>query len=164
MGKGNPPIIDETEGFQRLGHSNWTICSPLSPFCSENFPTFPLLYWEANSYYPKEGRLKMGKGNPPTIDETEGFQCLGNSNWTICSPLCQFCSGIFPTCDFHAPDTLGGKGTQGRFLIPVKIPAEYVSLMPKLPENAKIKIIYGGTHFSIGFTLGNSLLSWIPLP
>ena len=60
--------------------------------------------------------------------------------------------------------TLGGKGTQGQFLIPVKIPAEYVSLMPKLPENAKIKIIYGGTYFSIGFTLGNSLLSWIPLP
>ena len=62
---------------------------------------------------------------------------------------------------------LGGKGTQGRFWIPVKIPAEwaeYVSLMPKLPENAKIKIIYGGTYFSIGFTLGNFLLSWIPLP
>ena len=40
-------------GFQCLGHSNWTICSPLSPFCSEIFPTFSLSYWGANSYYPR---------------------------------------------------------------------------------------------------------------
>ena len=38
-----------------------------------------------------------------------------------------------------------GKGTQDGFWIPNKIPAEYVSLMPTLPENAKMKIIYGGT-------------------
>ena len=37
------------------------------------------------------------------------------------------------------------KGTQDEFWIPIKIPAEYVSLMPTLPENVKIKIIYGGT-------------------
>ena len=61
MGKGNPPTIDETEGFQCLGHSSWTICSPLSLFCSENFPTFSLLYWEANSYYPREERAENGK-------------------------------------------------------------------------------------------------------
>ena len=53
--------MNETEGFQCLGHSNWTICSPLSQFCSENFPTFSLSYWEANSYYPK-GPI-MGRGN-----------------------------------------------------------------------------------------------------
>ena len=41
--------------------------------------------------------------------------------------------------------TLCGNGKQDTFWIPVKIPAEYVSLMPELPENAKIKIIYGGT-------------------
>ena len=35
------------------------------------------------------------------MDETEGFQCLGQSNWTICSPLSQFCSEIFPISDFH---------------------------------------------------------------
>ena len=34
------PKLDETEGFQCLGHSNWTICSLLSPFCSENFKLF----------------------------------------------------------------------------------------------------------------------------
>ena len=54
------PEMDETEGFQCLGHSNWTTCSPLSPFCSEIFPTFSLSYWGANSYYPRG--LIMGKG------------------------------------------------------------------------------------------------------
>ena len=53
------PKMDETEGFQCLGHSNWTICSPLSPFCSERFASFGLSYWEANSYYPK--RANNGK-------------------------------------------------------------------------------------------------------
>ena len=35
------------------------------------------------------------------MDDTEGFQCLVHSNWTICNPLSQFCSDIFPTLDFH---------------------------------------------------------------
>ena len=47
----------------RLRHSNWTICSPISHFCSRNFPTFLLSYWEANSYYSRG--LIMGKGNSP---------------------------------------------------------------------------------------------------
>ena len=55
--------MDETEGFQCLGHSNWTTCSPLSPFCSEIFPTFSLSYWGAHSYYPRG--LIMRKGNSP---------------------------------------------------------------------------------------------------
>ena len=29
--------LNETEGFQCLGHSNWTMCSPLSPFCPRKF-------------------------------------------------------------------------------------------------------------------------------
>ena len=52
---------DETEAFGCLGHSSWTICILLSHFCSGNFPTFSLSYWEANSYYPR-GPI-MGKGN-----------------------------------------------------------------------------------------------------
>ena len=59
------PKLDETEGFQCLGHSNWTICSPLSPFCPKRFSTFSLSYWEANSYYPR-GPI-MGKGNSPNF-------------------------------------------------------------------------------------------------
>ena len=37
------------------------------------------------------------------------------------------------------------KGTQDGFWIPIQIPAEYGSLMPILPENAKKKKIYRGT-------------------
>ena len=79
--------MDETGGFQCLGHSNGTICSLLSPICSENFTTFPLSYWGAHSYYPR-GPI-MGNGNLPTseLDETGGFQCLGHSKWTMCGPL-----------------------------------------------------------------------------
>ena len=42
MGKGIHPTskLNETRGFQCLGHSNWTICSPLSPFCSKKVSTF----------------------------------------------------------------------------------------------------------------------------
>jgi len=43
----------ETEGTECLGHSNWTICSALSPFCPKRFPIFSPSYWEANSYYPR---------------------------------------------------------------------------------------------------------------
>ena len=59
------PNMDETEGFQCLGHSKWTNCSPLSQFCSEIFPTFSLSYWEANSYYPRG--LIMGEENSPNV-------------------------------------------------------------------------------------------------
>ena len=61
--KGNfsTPKLDETEGFQCLGHSNWTICSPLSHFCFQIFPTFTLSYWETNSYYPRMPRLGKGQ-------------------------------------------------------------------------------------------------------
>ena len=45
--------LDETDGFQCHGHSIWTICIPLSHFCSKTFPTFSCSYWEANSYYPR---------------------------------------------------------------------------------------------------------------
>ena len=55
------PQLNKTEGFQCLGHSNWTICTLLSQFYFPNFTTFSLSYWEANSYYPRG--LIMRKGN-----------------------------------------------------------------------------------------------------
>ena len=55
--------MDETKGFQCLGHSNWTICSPLSPFCSEIFPTFSLSYWGAHSYYPRGPIMRKGNSS-----------------------------------------------------------------------------------------------------
>ena len=54
------PLLELAPGIQCLGHSNWTNCSPLSPFCPELFPTFPPSYWGAHSYYPRG--LIMGKG------------------------------------------------------------------------------------------------------
>ena len=43
----------------------------------------------------------MGKKNSQEMDERQGSQCLGHSNWTIWSLLSQFCSPIFPICDFY---------------------------------------------------------------
>ena len=39
--------------------------------------------------------------------------------------------------------------TQVRFWIPLKISAEYDYMMPRLPENAKIKIPQVGTYFTL---------------
>ena len=41
------------------------------------------------------------------------------------------------------------KGTQVGFWLPIKIPEEYVSLMQRLPENAKNKIFHRGTYFTL---------------
>ena len=78
--KGSLPIpkLDETEGFQCLRHSNWTICIPLNPFCSENFATFSLSYWEANSYYPRGPIIRKGKIiQPPKWMRQRGFSAWG---------------------------------------------------------------------------------------
>ena len=37
--------LDDVEGFQCQGHSNWTICSLISHFCPDIFATFLLSYW-----------------------------------------------------------------------------------------------------------------------
>ena len=87
--------MDETEGFQCLGHSNWTICSPLSHFCSDNFQILSSLYWEAISYYPRGPKMGKRSFPMPEMDETVGFEYLGPSNWTTCNPLSHFCSENF---------------------------------------------------------------------
>ena len=81
--------------FLCLGHSNRAICSPLSPFCSENFLFASLLYWEANSYYPRGLVVRKEILQTSEMDETEALECLGHSNWAICSPLSPFCYGNF---------------------------------------------------------------------
>ena len=65
-------ILNETESLQSLGHLNWTICIPLNPFCSNDFPSISLSYWEANSY-PR--RSIMGKGNSSNFktERDKGF-------------------------------------------------------------------------------------------
>ena len=39
----------------------------------------------------------MGILTTTEMDEMEDFQCLGHSNWTICSPLSQICNEIVST-------------------------------------------------------------------
>ena len=71
---------DEAEGFECLGYSNWTICSLLSHFCPDEFPTFSLLYWGAHSLLPPEGQYWEKRIlTPPKKDETEGFGYLGHT-------------------------------------------------------------------------------------
>ena len=96
MKKGNHPKVDESPGFLYLRHSNWTICSLLSFFCSKKFPSSWSLYWELPFLItPEKG--KWEKGNLPKLDYTQGFLYLRHLNWTICSKLSLFCSKIFPS-------------------------------------------------------------------
>ena len=67
------PKMEETEGFQCLGHSNWTICIPLNPCCSENFPYVSLSYWEDNSYYPRGPIIENKNYSNPKNGGDRGF-------------------------------------------------------------------------------------------
>ena len=79
---------------------------PFKPILYRKFSNFWLLYWgRPIPYYPR----KMRKWNSPNLGETQDFGCLGHSNWTICSPLSQFCTENFPTFDFYTGE--------GQFLI-----------------------------------------------
>ena len=72
--KGNSPKLDEKQGFECLGHSNWAICRLVSWFCPQFFPPFytashnkpnvPILIT------PEREWQKTRKGNSPKLDET----------------------------------------------------------------------------------------------
>ena len=84
---------DSVPGASKLDH-----LQPVKPILFWNFSNFWLSYWGVPiPYYPR----KMRKWNSPNLSKTEGFECKGHSNWTICNHLSQFCSEIFPTFDFH---------------------------------------------------------------
>ena len=67
--KGNLPNFRNglDRGFWLHGQSNLTSYNPLSPFQCGNFPFVPLLYWEADSYYPQ--RLIVRKGESSQSQE-----------------------------------------------------------------------------------------------
>ena len=65
------------EGFSVPGASNWTICSLLGQICYPNFSTFPLSSWEANSYYPREGKAEKGKMEFTQPECKRGILVLG---------------------------------------------------------------------------------------
>ena len=69
--------MDEAGVFQCLGHSNWTICTPLSPSCSGNFQFVSLSYWEANSYYPRGLILREGSFSNSKTEWDRGISVLG---------------------------------------------------------------------------------------
>ena len=69
---------NETEWFQCLEHSNWTIYNSLSPFCSRNFPFVSSLYWEASPYYPRGLIMRKGKSS-----DSERMRQNGYSAWCI---------------------------------------------------------------------------------
>ena len=58
-------------------HSNWTICSPFTPFCSDILATFSLSYWEANSYYPRGPIMEKGNSSNPKSGWDRGFSVPG---------------------------------------------------------------------------------------
>ena len=97
MGKGNSWKVNETKGFQYLGHSNWTVCHLISWFCPKTFPPFyPASHNKPLLITPKRGRRENGKVNSWKVNETLGFQYLGHSNWTIFSLLSWFCPKNVP--------------------------------------------------------------------
>ena len=84
----------EKDTGQYLGHSNRTVCIACgADFVPWNFH-LPDLYTGGSQFLlpqreeeRKEQGLKLGKGNSPKVNETQGFLTLGQSNWTICSLL-----------------------------------------------------------------------------
>ena len=69
---------EESRKVKDIKHSNWPICSPLSPFCSEHFQTFSISYWGAQSYYPRGLILGVGRiSHLPIWMTHRGFSAWG---------------------------------------------------------------------------------------
>ena len=78
MGKWNSPNLSETQGFEYPGHSNWTISSLLSQFCSLDFPPSTSLYWGVQFLLPqREEGWKWGNGILPTWVRHRGLSAWG---------------------------------------------------------------------------------------
>ena len=91
--------MNETGGSGCLGHSNRTICSPLSPFCSGKFQFVSPLYWEA----PR--RLIVRKGSFPNSrnEWDRGFWVPGAFKLDHLQPFEPFCSCNFPLSSLFFP-------------------------------------------------------------
>ena len=73
MGKWESPTQGERGRFQRLGHSNWTVFTLISQFCSLNFPNFPSYTGRPILITPEWVRLKMGKWESPILGKRKGY-------------------------------------------------------------------------------------------
>ena len=79
-------------------------CGKIFSFCYETSSSllFCMFRYQV-SYFctlPRQHGLKCGILTTLKLDETEGFGCLGHSNWTICILLSYFCSNNFQTFSF----------------------------------------------------------------
>ena len=71
MGDHPTQELNESGNFECLRHSNWTICSPLSPSCWRMFPAFPLSYLEANNYHTRGLLTENGESPSSRIEWVE---------------------------------------------------------------------------------------------
>ena len=62
-GKGNSLKVNETKVFPTLGHSNWTIFSLFTGFCSKKFPPFYPASHNKHFLITQEMRRKEGAGS-----------------------------------------------------------------------------------------------------
>ena len=95
MRKGIHPKVNETQVFLYLGHSNWTICSLISWFCSKYFPPSWYLYWGVQFLITPERGWKWEKIINSKVNEAQGYLYLAHSNWSLCSLISWFFSLIF---------------------------------------------------------------------
>ena len=86
MGQCNFPNLSESQWIVCLDHLNWTICSLLSQFWFPNFQTFVtfMLGGHFLLYQREEGWKWDNRISQPLVF-TQGIECLGHLNWTICS-------------------------------------------------------------------------------
>ena len=87
------------------------MCSLLSWFCPKISTTFLLSYWRVQFLITREWGNKytleeMGKKGNHWRVKTQGFQYLGNPNWTISNLLSRFCCEIFPAFDLYTGDPI----------------------------------------------------------
>ena len=84
-------------GFSAWGIQNGPYAScwvDFVPTLSHHSTLPPLINHKCQFLLPQRGRQKIRKGNSPKLDDTQGFQCLGHSKWTICILLSWFCPHI----------------------------------------------------------------------
>ena len=93
MRKGNSPNSKNgwCRGVSVPGAFKLDHLQPVKPILFSKFSNFFTFILERPILItPERGRLKMGKWNSPNLSKTKVFQCLGHSNWTICSLLSCF--------------------------------------------------------------------------
>ena len=95
--KGNHQKWMRPRGLGAWGIQTGPFAAPLAKFVQEIYQFFDFNARRPILITPEGGRQKMRKGKSSELVETQGFGCLGQSIWTICSPFSQICPRNFPT-------------------------------------------------------------------